>query len=41
MTKPCGAIALGIFGLVLLLVGAKINEPYLISLRGQGAGRNS
>jgi beta-N-acetylhexosaminidase len=37
MTKPCGAIALGIFGLVFLFVGDKINEPYLIPLRGPGA----
>jgi beta-N-acetylhexosaminidase len=37
MTKPCGAVALGIFGLVFLFVGAKINEPYLIPLRGPGA----
>jgi beta-N-acetylhexosaminidase len=37
MTKPYGTTALGIFGLVFLFVGAKIDEPYLISLRGSGA----
>jgi beta-N-acetylhexosaminidase len=36
MTKLYGTIALGILGLVFLLVGIKINEPYLISLRGSG-----
>jgi beta-N-acetylhexosaminidase len=37
MSRPYGSVALGIFGSVFLFMGANINEPYLIALRGLGA----
>jgi hypothetical protein len=36
MTKTLGSIALRLSGLIFLVVGVNINEPYLISLCGWG-----